>query len=102
MTGVRADDLEPSEIIRNGVAVRASFRTSSGLVLSFAATGGRPSPLAIEVHGTKGSQRLVFSDAFSAFRSALRVFLDAQRTGVLPIARWQTLDVVRVIEAGLL
>jgi hypothetical protein len=48
-----------------------------------------------------GRRQLVFADAFTAFRSALQVFVDGQQQTELPIPREQTLDVVRVIETGL-
>lgn len=101
LTGLRFADLAVGQVIRAEGSTSVDLRSSSGVVLTFTATGAPGGQLALEVRGTRGRRRLVFADSFTAFRSALQVFVDAQRGGEPPIPREQTLDVVRVIECGL-
>jgi len=101
LTGLRFEELETVGVKRVEGATCAKFRSRTGLNLSFTATGDRPSALALDVRGTRGRRELVFGDTFSAFRAALQVFIDTQKRPGLPIPRAETLDVVRVIEAGL-
>jgi predicted dehydrogenase len=101
LTGLRFKDLSGAEVARNDGVVQVSFRSFTGVALSFTATGARPAQIVLDVRGTLGRRQLVFADAFTAFRTALQVFVDGQQQTELPIPREETLDVVRVIETGL-
>ena len=52
----------------------------SGIQTSFFATGDGVTSISIRIVGTKGFKDLVFSDSFSAFKSALEIFLEGVRS----------------------
>lgn len=71
----------------------------SGLTGTFSCMGETAAPLAVEVFGDRGSHRMVFSDAFSAFREALRRFVEGM-AGPRPGHEAEILEAVAVVEAG--
>jgi predicted dehydrogenase len=74
----------------------------SGVQAAFFATGDGVSPISIRVVGTKGFKDLLFSDSFSAFKSALEAFVEGVRNQtVLSSKRFNTL-VVKLLERGAL
>ena len=84
----------------NGRAV--SLVLEGGITADFMALGQRvASPLALRVYGERGWHDLVFADSFSAFKSALTVFLYGVRTGACQSPRCFNEHVVAIIESGL-
>ncbi|UJR80417.1 Gfo/Idh/MocA family oxidoreductase [Sandaracinus amylolyticus] len=71
-----------------------------GLDVRFTTTSSLPSAIRIHVLGNAGDASLVFSDSFTAFREALRVFVTSITERTIPIARDETRTIVRLIEAG--
>jgi Oxidoreductase family, NAD-binding Rossmann fold len=95
----------PLDVPESTGAVHEGAQTTVGAAIGrvrarFITTGEADGDITIEASGSRGSSRLVFDDAFSAFRGALAAFLEQMRTGVEQIPRDQTLSVVRLIEAG--
>lgn len=85
---------------RDGAATTLAASIDGGRQLLVSALGAVGAPLALRVIGDKGWRDLVFQDSFSAFRSALQVFVDSVRTQVPAIPEESTLAVVDLIEAG--
>ncbi|MFH1530200.1 MAG: Gfo/Idh/MocA family oxidoreductase [Pseudomonadota bacterium] len=91
--------------IRTAVPVVGGDRTllilewESGVTGTFLSLGGAATPISVEVFGDRGRRRMVFADAFSAFREALRRFVegaDGPREG----HEAELLEAVAVVEAG--
>lgn len=101
LSGLRAEDFVGSSVERKGETTRLVMRSRSGVEVNFTASGPNPSPLAMTVRGTLRSKELVFSDSFTAFRTALQTFIHGLRAGSMPIPRRDTLDVIYIIERGL-
>lgn len=101
LSGFAADDFVTSSVNGTGEARQLALQTRSGVEVNFTATGPLPARLAITIYGTQRSIELVFSDSFTAFRTALQTFIQGVRTGSMPIPRRDTLDVVNLIERGL-
>jgi hypothetical protein len=72
----------------------------SGVQTAFFATGDGVSPISIRVVGTKGFKDFLFSDSFSAFKSALAAFVEGVKSqGVGSPRSFNTL-VVQLLERG--
>ena len=71
----------------------------SGVTGTFASLGAAAAPIAVEVFGDRGRRRMVFSDAFSAFREALRRFIDGIE-GPREGHEAEILEALAVVEAG--
>ena len=72
----------------------------SGVQTSFFAVGDGVSPISIRIIGTKGFKDLIFTDSFSAFKSALEVFVEGVRNqSVVSQKSFNTL-VVQLLERG--
>lgn len=92
--------IRPRAIGEAGRALSIEF--DSGISADVAALGkGVSAPLSIRVHGEQGWQDLVFSDAFTAFRSALADFAEGVRTRTCRSPRTFNEKVVGIIEAGM-
>lgn len=76
-------------------------RWKSGINTVFHATGRAASPLILRVHGTRGWKDLVFTDSFSAFRAALKDFVEGVETKTARSPRDFNERVVQLVEAGL-
>ena len=76
-----------------------SLEWESGLTGTFSSLGAAAAPIAIEVFGEGGSRRMVFSDAFSAFREALRRFVEGANTPRVGHEA-EILEALAVVEAG--
>jgi len=72
----------------------------NGLVTIFKSLGSQPGGIVINIVGDRGSKRLEFNDAFTAFRSALQEFAAVVRKGKPAPRRDHVLQVVEIIEAG--
>tara|TARA_Y100001001_G_scaffold4669_1_gene4872 strand:+ start:9719 stop:10615 length:897 start_codon:yes stop_codon:yes gene_type:complete len=72
----------------------------SGIQSVFFATGEGASPLSIRVIGTKGFKDLYFSDSFSAFRNALRIFVSSVHERTVPSTKIFNRKVVEILERG--
>lgn len=87
-------------IAESGRAVAVRFE--GGVTADFSAFGDNVvAPLAIRVHGEWGWHDLVFSDAFSAFKSALVEFIEGIRTRTCRSPFEFNRQVVSIIESGL-
>lgn len=74
----------------------------SGVQTAFFATGDGVSPISIRIVGTKGFKDLVFSDSFSAFKSALQAFLEGVRNQTVASPKSFNTSVVQLLEMGAL
>lgn len=71
-----------------------------GLSAQFAAMGSLNAPIALTVHGEAGHRQLVFTDSFSAFRTALEQFCEGVRHRERRFSVARTLAVTDIIERG--
>ncbi len=55
----------------------------------------------MNIHGTKGSLSAQFADTFYAFKAQLVEFVDYLRTGELPFAFDETVELMKIIIAGI-
>ncbi len=88
-----------SECVVSGDRTEVNLEWESGVTGAFSSLGAAAAPIAVEVFGERGSRRMVFSDAFSAFREALRRFIDgvdSPREG----HEAEILEALAVVEAG--
>jgi len=76
-----------------------SLEWESGLTGTFTALGAAAAPISVELYGEGGRRRMVFEDAFSAFREALRRFVEGM-DGPRPGHGDEILEAVAVVEAG--
>jgi predicted dehydrogenase len=72
----------------------------SGIQTAFFAVGDAVSPISIRVIGTRGFKDLVFSDSFTAFKTALEMFLKGVRNQSLTSPRPFNELVVQLLEKG--
>jgi predicted dehydrogenase len=80
--------------------VMVNFRWESGVTCSLQSYGDLSAPIDLEFIGTKGCRRLVFSDSFSAFKSALIRFLEDSVNGNISHKK-RIMDAVELIELGI-
>jgi predicted dehydrogenase len=73
-----------------------------GRTASFTCLGSLSTPVQINLFGRKGFLELVSKDTFYAFRGALRTFVEVALTRNNPISSAHVLDIVRLIEIGIL
>jgi len=78
--------LEPGELVGaesevKGKAVRVTTRWESGCTGDIRATGDSNGEISLTYIGERASLKKIFVDSFSAFREALRVFLEGVRLG---------------------
>jgi hypothetical protein len=85
---------------REGESTTLAASMAGNRQLLVSALGAVSAPLALRVVGDKGWKDLVFTDAFTAFRSALQAFVDSVRTRSPAIPEDFVMDVVALIEAG--
>ena len=71
-----------------------------GLVTLFKSLGSQPGEILINIVGDRGSKKLVFNDAFTAFKSALQDFVDVVRKSKTAPKRDHVLQIVEILEAG--
>ena len=62
---------------QNDQCCMTTYVWESGLHASVSALGNAASPISLRIFGEKKSKELIFSDAFSAFKTALQVFTDS-------------------------
>jgi hypothetical protein len=88
------------QTVRCGDVVTVHLGVGRGPVLHISALGETKVPISLRVVGEKGWKDLVFSDSFSAFKSALQNFIEGilHDEARMDIAR--TMDAVRIIELG--
>ncbi len=87
-------------IAKTGSAVSLQFE--NGITAEFAAFGNNvATPLSIRIHGEFGWHDLVFTDSFSAFKSALVDFIEGVRTRTCRSPYEFNRQVVSIIETGL-
>jgi len=78
------------------------FRHRSGIDVVVAAVSDMYGAFGVlELCGTAGSARAVFSDTFHAFKAQLRAFVDYLRTGVRPFPFSETEELMRMLIAGI-
>jgi len=88
------------KIAESGRAVSISFE--NGVTADFSAFGKETkTPLSIRVYGERGWQELVFTDTFSAFKTALSEFIEGISTGTCRSPIEFNKQVVSIIESGL-
>jgi hypothetical protein len=71
-----------------------------GVETRFTTTGMNDTPILIKLKGTKGTQDLVFTDTFSAFRAALQSFVNGIMGGTIESPRAFNEQVVDLLEKG--
>lgn len=74
---------------------------SSGIQTAFFATGEGVSSISIRVVGTKGYKDFVFTDSFSAFKTALEIFVNGVKNNTMKSDQSFHELVVRILEKGL-
>ncbi|MGA2399125.1 MAG: Gfo/Idh/MocA family oxidoreductase [Steroidobacteraceae bacterium] len=100
ITFLRPGRVAESHVTADGNAVTLTAHWESGLRGIFEATGRAEGEIALTYLGAAASIKKVFRDSFSAFRSALRAFLDGVRSGGSPIHYEHIHDLVDLIERG--
>ena len=93
--------LRVNQVLRKDDQVHMKLQTQKGIPVDFVTTGSQPSTLHIEIEGSKSTTKLIFEDAFSAFRSSLQYFIDLVGGKVKNIPIQQTLEIVQLIEQGI-
>jgi len=103
---LESDDT-PVEFFKGGLEAFAdsgssniSIRWKSGIVTRFFALGNSASPISFRIYGTTGFKDLIFTDPFSAFKSALQDFILGVHTGVVVTPKEHAYRVVQIIESG--
>ncbi|MBO6760776.1 MAG: hypothetical protein JJ909_07380 [Roseivirga sp.] len=89
------------QVIKIEDTVEVKAQTQGGIQLEFVTTGSKSGKLFIEIQGSRSSTKLIFQDAFSAFRSSLQYFVDLIGGKAKNIPRKQTLEIVQLIEEGI-
>jgi hypothetical protein len=84
---------------RDGVRT-VEGQLGSELVLTFSATGDTPSAIELILEGERSSARYRFSDSFTAFRSALELFVRGVQARRPMIPRDETLRVMEILSWG--
>jgi hypothetical protein len=100
LTDIRPDAVQARHALRTTTSTRLGFTGPDGTLYSISALGPTPVDIAITLTGEKAERRLAFADAFSAFKTALAVFVESARARNLPIPREETLAAVNFIEWG--
>jgi hypothetical protein len=80
---------------------RIEGRLDSGLELAFSATGDKPSPIELEITGERASARCQFTDSFTAFQAALKLFVHGVRVRAPMIPREETIRVTEILSWGM-
>ncbi|MCC5946007.1 MAG: Gfo/Idh/MocA family oxidoreductase [Bernardetiaceae bacterium] len=81
---------------------RLSFVANEEIIVTISNLQKANTPLYLEVTGEKKTVKLIFKDSFNAFRAALKEFIIQVKTRENRIPRAQTLQVIEIIEKGLL
>ncbi len=68
----------------------------------FKTTGNIPAPLEIKFFGDKGNITKTFTNSFSAFKNSLAEFINVVRNPAKNIATEETLELVTIIEKGII
>lgn len=84
----------------SGKLTTLALELTDGLAVNITTTGDSANPIVLRFWGDRGMTELVFRDSFSAFRQALRVFVESAVAGTLPIPREETMTVVSWLELG--
>ena len=90
-----------SEARAEGAATTLSISWENGRTGSVLATGAAHDQIALTYRGERAIVRKVFTDSFTAFRSALRCFLDGVRHRRSATSYAHLRDVVELIELGM-
>ena len=72
-----------------------------GLQVNFTTLGYIPSPISIRVFGKNGFKELIFKDPFSAFKNALKTFINVILKKEQPVPKDFVLDIIKIIEGGI-
>ncbi len=94
------DKVVSKQSCRSFDRVKLSGTCASGLEFEFCSMGGVNVPIHLVLVGEQASVKLVFSDSFHAFKSALRYFLDTSCVRIKGISTDDMLSTVSLIEAG--
>jgi len=81
--------------------VRLEVEWESGVGAEFTTLGEVEAPIEIRAIGERGERRLVFEDAFTAFKAALERFVAIVHGEAEPIPDDEVLRVVELIELGM-
>lgn len=100
-----ADDVVKSYDLLQGGVLNPNSRQlnvywESGIVTRFFTLSKAVAPINIRVYGTRGWKELSFTDSFSAFRAALKDFVDGIATETIRSPMDFNLKVVDLIEKG--
>ena len=80
---------------------RLEVKWKSGVETIFSSLGNINEPIKIKVFGKLGSQELIFSDSFNAFKNALQDFIDGIRNNDCNSPYKYNEKVVNIIEQGM-
>jgi len=80
---------------------RLEVEWESGVAAELTTLGDVEAPIEIRAIGERGERRLVFEDAFTAFKAALERFVAIVRGEAAPIPDDEVLRVVELIELGM-
>jgi hypothetical protein len=89
-----------TQVWREDGITALSLAWASGIQATVTTLGARACPFALRVCGRDAWRELVFSDSFSAFKSALQDFVSGIRERGVRIRRESVLEIVRIIEDG--
>lgn len=84
----------------SSLATTLSVNWSSGTRTTFFSTGEGVSPISIRLIGTKGWKDMIFSNTFSAFKSALECFVRGIHRGTVESPRAFNTQMVQILERG--
>jgi hypothetical protein len=97
---IRPGPIADSEVLTQGRSVKLCVRWESGLMGEFEASGQEQGEIALTYVGERAAIRKVFVDSFSAFRSALELFLNGVRHRRSATSYEQLRELVSLIELG--
>jgi|HubBroStandDraft_1064217.scaffolds.fasta_scaffold01524_6 hypothetical protein len=97
---LRPGPVADSDVLSEGSSVRLRVRWESGLRGEFEATGQAQGEIALTYIGERATIKKVFVDSFSAFRSALELFLNGVRHNRSATSYEHLRELVSLIELG--
>lgn len=99
-------DLDRANIISSTInktdeISQITLKVSPGILINLISFGNLKSEIDIHIKGTLGEKKLIFSDSFNAFKSALFDFINTIKNKKRYISIKETFDVVNIIELGI-
>jgi predicted dehydrogenase len=91
--------IDEHSLWKDGAITSLHVRWQSGVLGEFVVSGKGVGPIAVEIRGDRGCFYSEFQDAFTAFRSALSVFVE-QIQGPRPHHRSEVMEAIRLLELG--